>query len=132
MPLLAALVLLSPPTSSERRAILDAVRPVVESALRGQRVRFVVRNAAVERGWAFLDAKPVRPDGGRVDLQRSDFAAAAKEGMAGDGVVALLRRDGRRWRVVERALFPTDVAWEPWAAKTGAPRSIFPNGARKG
>ena len=129
---LLATLLLAPPNPSERKAILDAVRPVVEATLRGQKIKFVVRHIGIERDWAFLDAQPVLANGKRIDFRRSDFAEAARDGMVDDGVVALLRKKKGRWRIVDHALFPTDVPWEPWGKQYGAPKGIFPHYARPG
>lgn len=40
---------------------------------------------------------------------------------------ALLRREGAAWRVVAFDLGATDVVWEPWPRRFGAPREIFPS-----
>ena len=115
------------PSPAERRAILDALRPGVEKAFHGQKVRFVVHMVASANGWAFLTTSPIAAAGGKLDLKNSDFAEAAASGATDDSAYALLQRVGGVWRPVETALLPTDVAWENWSDKRGAPRIIFPD-----
>jgi hypothetical protein len=122
----AILVLLAPPTPAERKAILDAFRPTVEQALGGKRVKFVVRHLGVEKGWAFLDATVVQPNGRELSFVGTPLAEEAREGMLDDGAVALLRKVGKRWKLIDHALFPTDVPWEPWIKQYAAPRSVYP------
>jgi hypothetical protein len=122
----AALALASGPTPAERRAILDAFRPTVQRALGGRRIKFVVNHLGAEKGWAFLEATVVRPDGRPISFVGTPLADAAEAGAVDPGVCALLRRKGKRWVIVDQALFPTDVPWEPWMKRYAAPRSVYP------
>lgn len=115
------------PSPTERKAILDALRPSVERAFHGQKIRFVVHMVASANGWAFLTTTPIAAAGGKLDLKNSDFAVAAENGAAGDSAYALLQKVGGAWRPVETALLPTDVAWETWSDKHHAPPIIFPD-----
>ncbi|MGU3538040.1 hypothetical protein [Methylobacterium sp. A54F] len=104
------------PQGPERRALLDAARGPAEAG-RSEPVQFVVHALNREGGWAFLFARMQRPDGRALrraadDLDSSDYAA-------------LLRRDGSGWRVVDFAVGPTDVAWEGWGRRHGAPAAVF-------
>jgi hypothetical protein len=70
-------------------------------------------------GWAFLFARMQRPDG------RPLARDGTPDDLASDDYAALLRREGGGWRVVERAVGPTDVAWEGWGRRHGAPAAVF-------
>ncbi len=58
------------PTPAERKAVLDALRPAVESKL-GPNVEFVVQVIRVEDGWAFVMADPQRKGGKPIDGAKS-------------------------------------------------------------
>ena len=57
------------PASSQRRAILEALRPAVEAKI-GPNVEFVVQVLRVEDGWAFVMADPQRKGGKPIDGNR--------------------------------------------------------------
>ena len=93
----------SPP---ERKAVLDALRPAVESRL-GPNVEFVVQVIRVEDKWAFVMADPQRKGGKPIDGRRifgEDF-----ENMDGLRVDAVLQLKGGRWKLVDYAIGATDV-----------------------
>ena len=113
--------------SPERAAIIDGLRQAVADEI-GATLRFEVRDLRVLNGWAFADVSPINPrGGGPYDYAGTSLEEEWREGLMDDGIVALLRlRDGR-WRVVEMAIGPTDVAWEGWDEEFGAPPQLFPN-----
>jgi hypothetical protein len=92
---------------AERRAILDALRPVAEAELKGP-VRFVVGSLQSREGWAFIQAEPQRPDGTPIDGPR--IFAKDWENMDGLTTTAILKRAKRKWHVVEWRIGATD-AW---------------------
>ncbi|MGU3668124.1 hypothetical protein ACLBX9_28385 [Methylobacterium sp. A49B] len=104
------------PQGAARRALLDAARGPAEAG-RGQPVQFVVHALNRDGPWAFLFARMQRPDGRSL--------GRAADGLASDDYAALLRQDGAGWRVVDFAVGPTDVAWEGWGRRHGAPASVF-------
>lgn len=110
--------------AAERAALMDAARPAAEADL-GLPVRFVVTRLERQGEWAFLLATMQNPHGRPVDLARSKRASAAREGMVSNVYAALLRRRDGHWVPVDHATGPTDVAWEDWADKHGAPRAVF-------
>src|ERR1700754_1460336 len=98
--LLAALLVLvaANPTPTERKAVLDALRPKVEAKL-GPNVEFFVQVLRVERGWAFVIADPRRKGGEPIDGDRifgDDF-----ENMDGIRVDAVLQKRSGRWIVAD-------------------------------
>jgi hypothetical protein len=103
-------------SESERRPILDALRPAVESRL-GQPVEFVVQTIKVAGGWAFVVADPRRKGGAPIDgwaVFGEDF-----DNMDGLRVDAVLRRRPAGWTLVDHAIGATDV----WYCDVG-PRAI--------
>ncbi|WP_404335001.1 hypothetical protein AB2M62_14960 [Sphingomonas sp. MMS12-HWE2-04] len=111
-------------TQAERAAILDAARTPVSEAL-GKPVLFKVDALHHAGDWAFLRAEMQERGGAPVDYAGTSKAEAAREGMVSRVYAALLRRTGGRWKVVECAIGPTDVAWAGWAQHHGAPAAIF-------
>ena len=100
------LLVAAAPSSGERKAVLDALRPPVEKKL-GPSVEFVVAVIRVENGWAFVIADPQRKGGKPIDGWKvfgEDFG-----NMDGLRVDAVLKRDRDRWRVVDFAIGATDV-----------------------
>jgi hypothetical protein len=112
-------------TPAERTDILDAARSPVSEAL-GKPVVFKVSTLNRSRDWAFLIATMEDRGGNLVDYSGTPKAAAAAEGIVSPIYAALLRQRNGRWVVVECAIGPTDVAWEPWAERYGAPNNLFP------
>jgi hypothetical protein len=108
-----------------RKALLDALRPVIEQDL-GQSVQFVVETLRERDGSAFAAVHPRTPQGRPIDFAKTSHAQRLADGaLDGDTVFALLQyRDGR-WQVREYAVAPTDVAWTGWAESYGAPDAIF-------
>jgi hypothetical protein len=101
---------------SERRPILDALRPAVEARL-GQPVEFKVQTINVDGGWAFVVADPRRKGGSPIDgwaVFGEDFG-----NMDGLRVDAVLRRQPAGWTLVDHAVGATDV----WYCDVG-PREI--------
>lgn len=94
----------------ERKAILDALRPGVESELRARPIEFVVEEIRVGGGWAFVRANPQRKGGGA--LRNPD------ENMDGVHTEAILQRQGGRWVVREFGVGSTDVWFLGWCEKT--------------
>jgi hypothetical protein len=92
---------------SERKAILKALRGPTEKSL-GAPVIFVVTTLRANPGYAFVQAEPQRPGGGRIDgraLYGEDW-----DNMDGLTTTAILRKSGRGWTIVERRVGATD-AW---------------------
>ncbi len=56
---------------------------------------------------------------------RTKFREDMRQGYMSDGTMALLRRSGSQWRVVELAVGPSDVAWDGWIEPHSVPRKLF-------
>lgn len=117
-------IVLVPRGSPERKAILDVVRVPVERRL-GIKVIFEVERLAVFGDWAFAEVHPRTEAGGRIDYRRTRYARDYVPDLDSDLVLALLRRSGASWVVVQEAFLPTDVAWEEWVKSYKLPRRLF-------
>ena len=104
---LALLALTAPgPATSQRKAVLDALRPRVEKKL-GPDVEFMVALLRVEDDWAFVIADPQRKGGKPIDgwkIFGEDFG-----NMDGLRVDAVLHKRNGRWLVADYAIGATDV-----------------------
>ena len=107
----------------ERRILLDTVRPAVEVNVQG-RVEFVVDRLVIENGWAFFAGTMQHPGGTPIECEATRFSRDC-DLMDGFSVFALMRDEGRRWRLVDLMVGPTDVAWVVWPDAYGAPCSIL-------
>jgi hypothetical protein len=95
------------PSATQRRSILDALRPAIAQRL-GLNVEFVVHDIRVSDGWAFVNADPQRRGGGRIDGRAyfgDDF-----DNMDGLTVTALLQFREGRWTLMDHVIGATD-AW---------------------
>ena len=96
--------------TTERAAILNALRPSIEAVLRPP-IQFVVQHMKVANGWAFLWVQPQRPGGAEIDPLKTGIAKEW-EYMDGLGTYAILWFRKGRWNLVEKHMGPTDVSWE--------------------
>ena len=110
--------------SAERKAILDALRVPVEKQLKHP-VIFKIDHLKVQNNWAFLTGRPQNSDGSAIDYTNTVYQEAVDSGAFDDGIVALLRRVGVKWTVVQYVIGATDVPYENWDKKYRAPKGIF-------
>ncbi len=114
----------APVDAETRRAILDSARVPVAEAL-GKPVLFRVSHLGASGDWAFLRAEMEGPGGRPIDYAGTGLAEAATHGAVSRTYAALLRRRGSTWVVVDHAIGPSDMAWEEWPTRHGAPKAIF-------
>ena len=112
------------PGSAERKALMDALRPLIEKKVK-RPVTFKVDALKVQGNWAFLRGVPLQKNGKPMDYRGTVYAQAIKEGAFDDWVCALFKREKGRWRVVNHALGATDVPYDGWDEQYGAPPAIF-------
>jgi len=110
--------------SPERKAIMDALRPPVEKELNTE-VVFKVDHLKLLGGWAFMMGVPQKPDGGKIDYRNTIHWEAYKAGAFDNGICALLHWKDGVWSVVKYVIGATDVVYEDWPQKYGAPPQIF-------
>jgi hypothetical protein len=111
--------------AEERAVLLDTARQPVTKRL-GKPVKFQVKRLERQGDWAFLIAAMQDSAGKPLSYAGTPLASAEAEGMVSRDYVALLRLSGGKWRVVDNAVGPTDVAWADWADRHGAPKALFP------
>jgi len=108
----------------DRKAILNALRPVVEQATGGP-VLFVVDILRTDGTWAYAQGTPQRPGGQPINWMATPLAQQWQSGMMSDVVMGLMVRSQGRWLLVEHVIGPTDVAWIGWAQQHGLPHALF-------
>lgn len=87
--------------SSQRAAIVDAVRPVVEQELGGS-IEFVIQCVAVSAGRSYVIAEPQRRGGGKIRYSEYDYPFGITV------VAALAFREGR-WNLLRHVIGDSDV-----------------------
>lgn len=111
--------------SPERKAILDAYRPLVVADL-GAPVEFAVRTVRVSGNHAFVAVDAQRPGGGRIAKERTPYGqrhAGSLDFWDCCHAEALLQRSGASWQVLEHKIGATDVWYESWYDRL--PRDLF-------
>ncbi len=117
------------PGSAERKAIMEGLRVPIERKLH-QKVIFVVSRLSVKGSWAFTITIPKQPNGKNVDYQKTIYRDEVKPGQAScdtvsGEVIGLLKKQGKRWKAVDFCIGPSDVCWDGWDKKYGAPSAIM-------
>lgn len=114
------------PGSSERAAIMDAIRGPAQKELK-QTVIFNVDRLRVAGDWAYARVSPARPDGGELDYSKTKFQKQIDLGAFDpQGEALLFRESNGDWTVVEWAFGSTDVPSAGWSSKHGAmPKSLL-------
>jgi hypothetical protein len=111
--------------SSERTAILDALRVPVERELK-QKIIFAADNFNVSASWAFLGGAPQNTSGGKPNYRGTPYQKAINQDMFDNNFFALLKKTGGKWKVVHYAIGCTDVCYADWWKTYRAPKAIFP------
>lgn len=99
--------------SAERKAMMDAMRPLAEWNLNAP-VEFVVDELRVDGKLGFAMVRPQRPGGKPIDLaqtpmvQRDGFDPAYMDGAA---MQALFQKQGKTWVVVHWQMGALDAWW---------------------
>jgi hypothetical protein len=112
------------PTSETERAIVDAAwRHLIDEL--GKPARLHLRRINEVDGYGLVYATILGVDGRLFDYTGTRFATAAVNHAKSYTYVALLRGGGASWSVVDHAIGPTDMAWQAWAEKYGAPAAVL-------
>ena len=91
----------------------------------GKPATLAVETVNVSGPWAFLYGGIRGADGQPFDFRGTPLAEGAAEGFVSRTYAALLNHRGDRWTVTEQAVGPTDVAWQDWPQRYGAPASLI-------
>lgn len=111
--------------STERKAILDALRVPVEKDLK-QSVVFAADDFRVSGNWAFIGGQPQSANGGRPHYRGTKYARAEADGMFDNNIFALLKKTAGVWKVVTFQIGCTDVCYLGWDKRYRAPKAVFP------
>ena len=99
--------------SPERKAILNALRVPVQKELK-QKIQFAVNDFNVSGNWAFIGGEPQNMKGEKPNYKGTVYEEDVKEGLFDDNFFALLKKTGKKWKVVTYALGCTDVCFAIW------------------
>jgi hypothetical protein len=111
--------------SSQRKVILNTLRIPIQKELR-QRIVFYVDNFNVSGRWAFVSGEPRTRSGRTPNYRGTKYQSAVDADMFDNNFFALLRKRGKRWRIVTYYIGCTDVCYAGWWKKYRAPKAIFP------
>ncbi len=109
------------PGSSDRKEILDQIRPEAEKQL-GKPVEFVVTTLKVSDGWAFAILKAQRPGGKPIPASETIFQPGEIDSHE---IFALLQDTSSGWLLTEYDLAPTEPSWMAWKQQYGLPAGLF-------
>lgn len=113
------------PADPLRPVLLNALRPAIVADL-GQSVKFVVATLRTQGDWAFVVARPQRPDGREIDFRATRYREQIEQGVFdGPTLYALMQRREQRWTVVDFVIGPTDVHHAGWPEEFGAPAGML-------
>ena len=113
--------------SALRKAVLDGLRPAIESDL-NQKVIFVVNKIRVCENWAYVEVKPLQPDSKPIDFMKTRYQEGIDQGFfGGNDTYALLRKNDDHWVTIKFIIGPTDVCWIGWDKVFKAPSILFPS-----
>jgi hypothetical protein len=112
--------------SSARKAILDALRVPVERELK-QKIVFSVDTIKVQGTWAFVNGSPQNTNNETPNYNGTPYQEAIDSEAFDNNFQALLRKTGKKWRVVKYLIGCTDVCWFDWWKTYKAPKAIFPS-----
>ncbi len=110
--------------SATRAALMDAARGPIQDEI-GLPILFVVDVLNTDGHWAYLQGRPVNPDGTPLDWRRTRFAQEMADGFMSDVVMVLMRKDFGQWGTLDYVLGPTDVAWYEWVTRHDLPERFF-------
>lgn len=111
----------TPPTGSdERKAIMDALRPVCEQDLK-QKVIFKVELLKVSGPWAAARVTPLQPNGSPINYLKTHYREDVQQGAFDSGGEALLVFKNGAWRLLKWRFGATDTELPEWLEKYGAP-----------
>ncbi len=109
---------------AERAAILAALSAPVSKELK-QKITFSEPVFRVKNNWAFVNATAQNAKGGDVNWKITAYRAMVENGDFEQGIPALLKKTGGKWRVVKYLMNCHDVCYLDWSRKYKAPKEII-------
>jgi hypothetical protein len=111
--------------SAERTAILNVLRVPVEKELK-QKIQFNINEFYVLGNWAFVSGDPQDMNGGRPNYAGTVYQEQVESDAFDNNFFALLKKTGKKWKVVTHAIGCTDVCYATWWKDYKAPKGVFP------
>ena len=109
----------------DRRALMDAIRPIFERDTFGP-VEFAVRELRRFGDYAYGVIQPQRPGGRPIRWQDTNFRGQLDpQQWYGGRTYVLWHRQPAGWKVEEYAVNPTDVVWIEWQRRRNLPEALF-------
>ncbi len=114
------------PPDPERDAMVAALTPAVSADV-GQPLSFVVTSSRTQGDWGWVIAQPWTPQGAALDWSQTRYADRAQAGALDGGgtTYALLKRVSGAWTLTAFVVGPTDVAYNDWPQRYGAPPELL-------
>jgi hypothetical protein len=75
--------------------------------------------------FCFVYGRMVQPDGKPIDFSKTPFAKEAKAGSFSEDYFGLLKFDKGTWKVLDKAVGPTDIPFMCWWKEHKAPKELF-------
>ncbi len=110
--------------SADYKAILTTASKSATEELK-QKILLKVDFLNVSGNWAFMNAQMQDASGAPFNYHGTPLEAAAEAGGVSRVFAALLQKQEDHWVVRDKAVGPTDLAWESWAEDYGAPAALF-------
>jgi|APTNR8051073442_1049403.scaffolds.fasta_scaffold07085_2 hypothetical protein len=111
------------PSSTERRELLNLLRPVVARDL-GSPIEFVVNEINISGNYAFVSVDAQRPGGRQIDVSKTKWSGRLYPDIIDCcHVQAIYEKRGTRWRILESALGATDVWYLSYCGRV--PSDLF-------
>ncbi len=112
------------PSSDEYKVIVETARASAVQELK-QSVGLDPDVVNIAGDWAFITAELVDASGAPFTYHDTPLEQAAAAGGVSRVYAGLLRRRDGKWGQLTQVIGPTDVAWESWPGKFGAPAALF-------
>jgi biopolymer transport protein ExbD len=103
---------------------LNVLRAEVEKVLTVP-VKLDVTDLRTLNNYIFVSGSMLQPDGKAMDFSKTPLKAGAAEGFVSESVFGLLKRENGNWRLLAKAVGPTDMPVVCWWKDYGAPKALF-------
>jgi hypothetical protein len=115
------------PSDAQLRPILKPVAARLSRVVKLP-LKLNASHAYTSGSWAFVIVNAANPDGTDIDWSTTRWKQAMRDDELSDAgnVVALLRRKGGVWEIVNYDHGPFDVSWFGWRDEGAAPANVFP------
>lgn len=106
---------------------LNVLRADVEKVLTVP-VKLDVTDLRTLDNYLYVSGNMLQPDGTALDFSKTPLKEGAAEGFVSESVFGLLKRENGNWRLLAKAVGPTDMPVVCWWKDYGAPKALFGEG----